>query len=232
MNVCKLAIVAAGLMLLMPTTGCGARGAEIHSAPTSGAAPRTELEELYWARVDSARTHFTEADVHFLTAMIGHHAQAVRMTRMVPERAGSASIRTLAARIRISQEDEIALMQQWLGDRGQPAPQVDASGRMVQDHAHAHQHGMQGPGMLDEEQFERLAAARGAEFDTLFLRLMIEHHRGAVTMVHDLFATPGAANDPTVFKIASDIQVDQITEVGRMERMLAEMAAGTGFPGR
>jgi uncharacterized protein (DUF305 family) len=221
-----------GWVLLLVVVGCGARGEEVASAPTPEATAPSELEELYWARVNSARTGFTEADVHFLAGMIGHHAQAIRMTRMAPERAASQSIRTLAERIRISQQDEIAVMQQWLGDRGQAVPRVDGAGRVTQEHADAHAHAMHGPGMLTPEQLDRLEATSGAEFDALFLRLMIEHHRGAVTMVHDLFATAGAANDPTVFKIASDIQADQITEVGRMERMLREMHPESRFPGR
>ena len=81
------------------------------------------------------------------------------------------------------------------------------------------------PGMLTPEQMRELDAARGREFDRLFLTDMIQHHRGAVTMVHDLFATDGAAQDEQAFKLASDIQVDQTTEIARMERMLAELSA-------
>jgi uncharacterized protein (DUF305 family) len=79
------------------------------------------------------------------------------------------------------------------------------------------------PGMLTPEQLAELVAARGGQFDRTFLAYMIQHHRGAVTMVHDLFATDGAAQDEAVFKLASDIQVDQTTEIARMESMLAEM---------
>jgi uncharacterized protein (DUF305 family) len=79
------------------------------------------------------------------------------------------------------------------------------------------------PGMLTRDQLEALGAARGTEFDRLFLRGMIHHHGGAVTMVRDLFATDGAAQDPSVFKLASDIQADQVTEIARMQRMLDEM---------
>jgi uncharacterized protein (DUF305 family) len=81
------------------------------------------------------------------------------------------------------------------------------------------------PGMLTVEQVRQLRAARGPEFDRLFLTFMIQHHRGAVTMVNELFATDGAGNDEAVFKFASDVQVDQTTEVTRMERMLAAMPA-------
>ena len=81
-------------------------------------------------------------------------------------------------------------------------------------------------GMLTPAQLDELRAARGEVFDRTFLRLMIQHHNGAVSMVTELFATDGAAQDDLVFKLASDIQVDQITEVARMERMLEEMGSG------
>ena len=88
---------------------------------------------------------------------------------------------------------------------------------------HGPEYAMHMPGMLTPEQIAELGEARGREFDRTFLRFMIQHHRGAVTMVHDLFATDGAAQDEVVFKLASDIQVDQTTEIARMELMLAEM---------
>ena len=82
------------------------------------------------------------------------------------------------------------------------------------------------PGMLSPQQMASLRAARGPAFDRLFLELMIQHHQGAVVMVHELFATDGAAQDETVFKFASDVQVDQKTEIDRMSRMLAALDGG------
>jgi uncharacterized protein (DUF305 family) len=84
------------------------------------------------------------------------------------------------------------------------------------------------PGMLTPDQLRQLDQARGSEFDRLFLTFMIQHHRGAVSMVQKLFATPGAARDETVFKFANDVSVDQRTEVARMERMLAGAAPNAG----
>ena len=82
--------------------------------------------------------------------------------------------------------------------------------------------------MLTPDQLQQLAQARGSEFDRLFLTFMIQHHRGAVSMVQKLFATPGAARDETVFKFANDVSVDQRTEVARMERMLAGLPPKPG----
>jgi len=219
----------------------GMSGPDHSHAQEEGAQPATlsnaEIEALYRARQDSARMHFTEADVEFVTGMISHHAQALVMSELAPTHGASPSVETLAARIINSQRDEIALMQRWLEDRGQPVPQVKIDGlnltiesdAAVGDAGHdahvadaAHEHHM--PGMLTREQLGELAAAFGPQFDRLFLTYMIQHHGGAVTMVDDLFAVDGAGQDGAVFKLASDVQVDQITEIERMAQMLDAMA--------
>lgn len=183
----------------------------------------TDMEALFQARQDSARMRFTEADVHFVTGMIGHHAQALVMAAMAPTHGASPALRTLAARIDNAQKDEIALMEQWLRQRDQPVPEVHISGTSLM--VHGADHAMNMPGMLTQAQLEELDRARGAEFDRLFLTYMIQHHEGAVIMVRDLFATDGAVQDEAVFKLASDIHVDQLTEIERMKLMLEN---GTG----
>jgi len=194
-------------------------------------AEQERLEAIYWDRIQEARGRFTQADVHFMSAMIGHHAQALVMTDLAPDRASDPSVRTLAARIRSSQADEITLMQQWLRDRGQEVPEfhIEGSALVIQGLHGIHDHGNL-PGMLSDEQLAELERAAGADFDRLFLQHMIEHHRGAVAMVHELFATDAAGQDPEIFRFASDVQVDQTTEVARMERMLQEMAPRGGTP--
>jgi uncharacterized protein (DUF305 family) len=198
---------------------------------TSGSAELTPAErEVIWrARTDSARRRFSPADVRFMTGMIGHHAQALGMSNLAPTNGASATIRTLAARIINAQTDEIANMQRWLRDRGQPVPEVHVNGAQVMVHGAGMDHASHGqmPGMLTDEQLAALAAARDTAFDRLFLALMIQHHRGAVVMVDELFATDGAAQDTDVFKFASDVQVDQRTEVARMEQMLALLGASS-----
>jgi uncharacterized protein (DUF305 family) len=194
-------------------------------SPTS-TGPLTDVEAIYRARMDSARLRFTPADVHFMTGMIHHHAQAIVMSRLVPTHGASPSVRTLAARIINAQQDEIATMQQWLRDRRQPVPEIHMEGLDVM--VHDAEHDVHMPGMLTPEQMRMLDSARGAEFDRLFLTFMIEHHRGAVTMVRELFATDGAGQDEAVFKFASDVQVDQSTETARMEQMLDALTASGG----
>ena len=207
----------------------GAAGARTDTAPVPDPAPApapqpatsiAELEAIYLARMDSARMGFTAADVRFMTGMIGHHGQALVMAALAPTHGASPSVQTLCARIINAQQDEIATMQQWLRDRVRPVPEVHITGiSMTVD---GPEYAMHMPGMLTAEQIRELDEARGPDFDRLFLTYMIQHHRGAVTMVHELFATDGAALDDVVFKLASDIQVDQITEIARMELMLKE----------
>jgi uncharacterized protein (DUF305 family) len=190
--------VASTLLLLLIVTACGgtARSSAQASPQPAGRYPSTE------------------ADVRFMSDMIGHHAQAMVMAGWAPTHGASASVLRLAERIMSGQQDEIATMQQWLRDRGRPVPEGHHAG-----------HGHLMPGMLTEAQMNQLAAARGPEFDRLFLTFMIQHHRGAVAMVKELFGTSGAAQDETVFKFANDVNVDQTTEIARMERMLSALPA-------
>lgn len=206
--------------LVAACAGSGGSSSPAASAPPSASdAPDLErLEAVYQARADSARMNVHPADVRFMTGMVVHHAQALVMSQWAPDQAGGENIRTLAARITNAQRDEIGLMQRWLRERDRPVPQVDEHGYVTGPGEHMHMQGM-----LTEEQLGRLEASRGETFDSLYLAYMIPHHQGAVTMVHDLFATDGAALDDFVFKLASDIQVDQSSEVARMQRMLAAM---------
>ncbi len=202
-----------GVLLFLALASPGGAAAQTPRS-TSEMTP-AELEALFRTRADSALMRVSEADVRFMTGMISHHAQALVMSAFAGDAGANPQIRTLAARITNAQKDEIALMQRWLRDRGRPAPTVDDSGHM--------DHQMDMPGMLSPEQVDELERARGLEFDRLFLTYMIQHHEGAVTMVHELFATDGAALDDTSFKLASAIQVDQITEIARMRSMLEAM---------
>lgn len=188
----------------------------------SAAAPPPSASAVARARADSIRYPYTRADVDFMQGMIGHHAQAVVMAQWAPTHGADAALQRLAERILNAQQDEIATMQRWLGDRLQRVPEAKPMA-----HDMAHMDGMDHaamlmPGMLTDAQMTALDAARGPVFDRLFLTYMIQHHRGATSMVTTLFATPGAGEDATVFKFASDVNVDQTTEIARMQRMLFE----------
>jgi uncharacterized protein (DUF305 family) len=176
------------------------------------------LAAIAQAKPDSARYPYTEADVRFMSSMIHHHAQAIVMAGWAPTHDASDAIRRLAERVVNAQQDEIATMQRWLRDRQLPVPEASPTG-MKMKHGGA-EHEMLMPGMLTEAQMKQLDAARGKEFDRLFLTFMIQHHKGAVSMVRDLFGSYGAGLDETVFKFASDVNVDQSTEIERMQTML------------
>ncbi|MEO8580786.1 MAG: DUF305 domain-containing protein, partial [Gemmatimonadales bacterium] len=176
------------------------------------------------AKADSVRRPYTQADVDFMTHMIGHHAQAIEMARWAPTHGANPSVQTLASRIINAQQDEIAIMQRWLGDRLRPIPEA-RSGPMMMS-MNGMEHMMLMPGMLTEAQMKELDAASGPTFDRLFLKYMIQHHRGAVSMVKDLFDSYGAGQDELVFKFASDVNVDQNTEIARMDKMLIALTLG------
>ena len=140
------------------------------------------------------------------------------MAEMAPTHGASPAVQTLSARIINAQNDEIALMQNWLRDRNQPVPEAKPLPmKMVMN---GQVMDMLMPGMLTDEQMKQLDAARGTDFDKLFLRGMIQHHHGAITMVQQLLATAGAAQDEAVFKFANNVNVDQNTEIHRMLQML------------
>jgi uncharacterized protein (DUF305 family) len=178
------------------------------------------------AQQPSGRPPYTAADVQFMSGMIMHHAQAVLIAGWAPSHGAGASLRVLCERIVVAQQDEIALMQRWLRERHETVPPADSQG-----------HGMPGmhhatlmPGMLTPAQLAQLDSARGPEFDRLFLTFMIQHHRGAITMVEQLLRTQGAAQDGQVFRFAADVNVDQTTEIDRMNRMLDAMSPGEARP--
>jgi uncharacterized protein (DUF305 family) len=163
---------------------------------------------------DLSRVQYTGADIKFMQGMIGHHAQAIEMVALVPARTASDGLRKLALRIDVSQQDEMQMMREWLQSRGQQIPEPRA-------------HHMMGPmlmpGMLTPEEMTALAAAKGAEFDRLFLEGMIRHHSGAIAMVRELFATEGAGQTPEIFSYAADVDADQRMEIDRMGSMLKEL---------
>jgi uncharacterized protein (DUF305 family) len=221
--------VAAALLTAFALSACGVAARASAQAPTQSAGPaQSTAAAMAKARADSARLPYTAADVHFMSAMIGHHAQAIVMARWAPTHGASPSVRTLAERIINAQQDEIGTMQRWLADRGQPVPEARPGPMKMLMNGMEHE--MLMPGMLTDEQMTQLDQARGAEFDRLFLTSMIQHHRGAVSMVKELFGSYGAAQDETVFKFASDVNVDQTTEIARMQKMLAALVLGITLP--
>jgi uncharacterized protein (DUF305 family) len=153
----------------------------------------------------------SRADVEFMQGMIMHHAQAVEMTALIVSHTENKDLRSFGARISSSQADEIKFMKRWLVARGE-----STSMSMPDMPGHA----MLMPGMLTHEQMEALRKAQNTEFDYLFLTGMIQHHGGALTMVKNLFDTPGAGQDAEVFDFATDADNVQRAEIRIMQGML------------
>lgn len=208
---------AAILLTVMGTTAASCRTASVESGPqiVQPGAPGQPSRVIPADKAgDLSQVQHTPADVRFMQGMIGHHAQALEMTALVPSRSTSEDMRKLALRIDVSQADEIKMMQDWLKRRGQDLPDPHA--------LHAHGATLM-PGMLTADEMARLAAAKGAEFDRLFLEGMIKHHGGALIMVTELFSTPGAGQESEIFSFASDVDADQRMEIDRMGAMLQEL---------
>jgi uncharacterized protein (DUF305 family) len=166
------------------------------------------------------RLPYSDADVEFMSGMIPHHAQAVIMAGWAPTHSARPDVAVLCERIVVGQRDEIAMMREWLGDRGLEVPDATSTRHKMKMGGTVHE--MLMPGMLSDEEMAALDKARGPEFDRLFLEGMIKHHQGAIDMVDVLFKAYGAAQDETVFKFASDVYADQGIEIERMHEMLGD----------
>ncbi len=203
---CALTSAACAPRAEPPTAG---PRAEAPATPRAVDAPAEHGAHQHASGVAAtAGAGYTEADVRFMQHMIGHHAQALRMTAMAPSHGASENVVRLAQKIDISQRDEMAMMRSWLEERKQPVPGEHDG------------HGMMMPGMLTDAQLAQLDAARGREFDRLFLGFMTRHHEGALQMVRELFRTPGAGQDPDLFRFVTDVDADQRDEIAVMERLL------------
>ena len=178
-------------------------------APGQPSKPITAAQSL-----EIGRSAFNPLDVKFMQDMIEHHAQAVEMVELLQTRTSRNTMRLLGKRISMSQSSEIEMMRSWLARRGESAPDP---------HAH-HMHGMTMTGMLSPQQMDALAAAKGPEFDRLFLQGMIQHHRGALEMVNTLTSSPDTAEDAALSDFLTNIVADQTAEIERMNEMLSDYA--------
>lgn len=209
------------LALLHPAT---AQTVPIVQPGAPGAAPKVLTPEQA-AKV--ADTRFVQADIDFMQGMIHHHQQAVEMAALAPSRTTNKDLLTMASRISASQEDEMKFMRDWLAARG-ATPSAPAMADMPGMSHGAMAHGaISMKGMATPQQMADLAAAKGADFDRMFVELMIAHHAGAVTMVDDLLDQPGAAYDPVLFQFTSDVTNEQTAEIKRMDALRAGL---TGDP--
>ncbi len=182
-----------------------------------GAPGETARELTADEAIEIAKNSYSPDDVLFMQDMIPHHNQAVQMSALVAERTNNPELIEIAGKIDVSQADEIEFMQGWLAERGEEVPDPTAHHAMHMSHEMA--------GMATPEQMAELAAAESAEFDRLFLTLMIAHHEGALTMVEDLLEQPGSAYDPVLLDFTTAIVEDQTAEIERMNAMLVGLSS-------
>jgi len=202
-----------GILLLLPVSLVAAGSPIVH--PGAPGEPARELSAEEAVRI--ANTSYSPADAQFMQDMIPHHHQAIEMAALVEDRTNNPDLIDVAGRINASQGDEIAFMQNWLRERGEPVPKPTAHDAMHTTHKMA--------GMATPEQMAALAAAKGTDFDRLFLTLMITHHKGAVKMVEKLLEQPGAAYDPVLFEFVNDVTNGQSTEIERMNVLLVTLSS-------
>ena len=219
----KITLLLGALIGALSSAACAT--SDSSAKPATAPSPKTEIVQpgapgqaprviSAAAATDLSKVQFVEADVKFMQGMIGHHAQAVEMVELLKLRTANRDMQMLGKRIEVSQEDEIRMMQKWLQVRGQSLPDPHAH--------HMHPEAMM-PGMLTQAEMETLAAAKGSEFDRLFLEGMIKHHGGAITMVEQLFKSPGAGQDAEIYAFATDVDNDQRMEINRMGGMLSAL---------
>jgi uncharacterized protein (DUF305 family) len=220
MSVAAMSAIASTFTLASANTASGQTPARTATAaPARANLSSGDIAAMAKAKADSARYPYTTADIQFMTGMIGHHSQAIAMSNMAPTHGASAAVQRLGERIINAQQDEIVTMQNWLRDRNQPAPDGHYMMDMPMDMPGMNHETLM-PGMLTPAQMKELDSAQGTDFDRKFLAFMMQHHRGALSMIKQLFNTYGAAQDETVFKFANDVNVDQTTEIARMQLLL------------
>jgi len=193
-------VAAAAVTAAVFATGCGGSDSSHdgqsgnHASPTAGAS--------------HPAGHHNDADIAFVHGMIPHHQQAVEMAAMAAKKAGSAEVKALAAKIEQAQAPEIEQMTTWLTDWGVPAPSGSSGG-------HEMHGGM--PGMMTDKDMKALMASSGAEFDQMFLEMMIRHHEGAVEMAK---TEQQQGQNADAKALAKKIEADQLAEIKAMQTLL------------
>ncbi len=203
-----LALAATGLALTGLLAACGA-GAD-HNDMSAGAD----------GSAASANLTGQAADIAFAQLMIPHHRQAVEMADLALEYGSSTDVKQLATQIKGAQDPEIEQMTRWLKSWGAPLvmPGSDASGMPGTDHSGMDMGGVAMAGMMSAEDMASLADSRGADFDRTWLKMMLAHPQGALSMAEEVLAT---TDDPQVTALANAVVKGQQAEIDTMQQLLA-----------
>lgn len=214
MRIRPILITAAGLALAGALTGCADTSDSPATAPNSPPAGSGTMSAAASAGVGSA------ADIAFAQLMIPHHKQAIQMADLAVANAVAPAVKALAARIKAAQDPEITTMNQWLSDWGAPTtmPGTDASGMPTDSMDGMDMGGAGAAGMMSSQDMDNLATATGADFDAMWLQMMIAHHQGAISMAEQIAST---TTNPDVKALADAIVSGQDAEIATMQQMLA-----------
>src|SRR5680860_973640 len=113
-----------------------------------------------------------------------------------------------------SQAPEIETMTAWLGDWDEPVPETmrdhsNAEGEMEMD--------SDMPGMMSSQDMDELETAVDADFQEMWLEMMLEHHEGAVEMAQT--EQDDGEFEPAM-ELAESIEASQSDEIELMEGQL------------
>lgn len=202
MNTRVFALAASSALVIL-LAACGAPHA---SSPASASSPATS------AQSGGSVANVSDADVSFAQLMIPHHQQAVEMADLALSRITSPEVKQLAEQIKSAQDPEIEMMSMWLQTWGAPMD-------MGEDHSGHDMGNMDMSGMMSDDDMQALANAQGAEFDRMWLEMMIAHHQGAISMAEDVKA---ASSNADVTNLASAVITGQAVEIDTMQKLLAQ----------
>jgi uncharacterized protein (DUF305 family) len=202
-----LLTLAAGITVAAALAGCASDSTATTSTPPPSGADATAARS----------TTGSEADIAFAQLMIPHHQQAIEMADLAAANATSPEVKALATQIKAAQDPEIQTMTQWLTTWGAPTMMATPSNGGT-DHGGMDMGGMTEAGMMSAEDMAALAKATGADFDTMWVQMMIAHHQGAITMAQQVAET---TTNPDVKAMADAIIAGQTTEITTMQNLLA-----------
>ena len=199
MNVLIAATVAATVLL----TGCA-----------SSSMSSAEMPAGHSSSSGAVVATGSDADITFAQLMISHHEQAVQMADMALQQSTSAEVTDLATQIKAAQDPEIGQMRGWLQQWGAPE-QMDGMDGM--DHGDMDMGGQSAGGMMSDADMGALGNASGADFDRMWLTMMIAHHEGAIKMAEQVKAE---STNPDVIALADAIVAGQKKEIDTMQQLL------------
>lgn len=203
-------IATTGLALTLALAGCSsATDTTTPPASTPASAPMMDGS--------TSLTAGSDTDIAFAQLMIPHHQQAIQMADLAATTGTSAEVKALAAQIKAAQDPEISMMSQWLTGWGAPL-EMEGTTDGGMDHGDMDMGGMTVAGMMSAQDMDNLGAATGADFDTMWLQMMIAHHQGAIAMAQQVADT---TTNPAVQDLASAVIAGQTTEITTMQQLLA-----------